>query len=131
MPVDTQNWASQVMDDVGVTAPTAWLRVAQDICARISSGETPVGDKIPSYQQLATRHRVAIGTARRAIGQLTTAGVLEGRQGMGVFVKRLPTAADLGPGATLEERVGHLEERAEQLERRLAALEQQGEPPPN
>lgn len=110
---------------LAVTAPTAWLRVAQDVCARISSGETPIGAKISSTQQLAIRHSTSLGTVKRAVQHLTSAGVLEGRQGSGIFVKRAPTDADLGPAQTVDQRLAALEERASSAERRLSVLEQQ------
>jgi GntR family transcriptional regulator len=92
-----------------VTATPTWKRVAEDICRRISAGETPVGSKLPSQQQLATRHKASVGTVKHALGHLTSAGVLEGVSGSGVFVKRSPTEADLAPAPSAEDRLADVE----------------------
>ncbi len=102
---------------------TTWERIAQDIRDRIISGETPVGTAIASFQQLSMRHHASVGSVKRAVQQLSTDGILEGRQGSGVYVIASPATA----APSLEERVAEverLEDRVADLERRLAALEQ-------
>ena len=100
-----------------VTVTPTWRRVAEDICQRITSGETPVGSKIPSQQQLATRHQASVGTIKHALSHLVAAGVLEGASGSGVFVQRAPVDSDLEPPLTLEQRVAELERWRATLER--------------
>lgn len=75
---------------------TTWQRIARDIANRILSGETPVGTKIASHQQLIQRHGASLGTIKRALEHLQDAGVLQGVQGSGVFVRRIPRQEDLG-----------------------------------
>jgi GntR family transcriptional regulator len=83
--------ARSVSDDEQVAAPNMiWQRVALDIANRIRSGETPVGSKIASYEQLAERHGASYGTIKRAIEYLRETGVLQGAQGSGVFVLKVP-----------------------------------------
>jgi GntR family transcriptional regulator len=112
-----------------VTAQTTWLRVARDVCDRITSGEYQVGKKIASTQQLATRNDASLGTVRRALEHLSEMGVVEGRQGIGVFVLRRPVPDDLGPADSIEDRVGSHEERLSVIERQLAELLKSREDP--
>jgi GntR family transcriptional regulator len=60
--------------------------IMDDIREKIASGEWPPGFKLPTSQQLAERYGVSPGTARRATDALQILGVLEGHQGVGVFV---------------------------------------------
>jgi DNA-binding GntR family transcriptional regulator len=87
--------------DGDVPSPnTAWQRVARDIADRIRSGETAVGTRIATHQQLVERTGTSLGSVKRAIEHLQQAGVLEGVQGAGVFVQRVPTDDDLNPQAS-------------------------------
>lgn len=85
---------------VSTSPSTAWQRIARDVADRILSGETPVGAKIASHQELADRHGSSLGTVKRAVDHLRDVGVLQGVQGSGVFVRREPREADLDFGAT-------------------------------
>jgi DNA-binding GntR family transcriptional regulator len=106
------------------TPSTAWHRIARDIAARIVSGETPVGSKIPSQQQLLHRHDASLGTVKRAIEHLQERGVLQGVQGAGVFVRRLPDESDLGvSNPASDDRLRTIEERLHLIEDRLSRLE--------
>jgi GntR family transcriptional regulator len=61
--------------------------IADDIAARIATGEYPPGSKIPSYSQLAALYSVSISTAQRAVMVLRERGHVVGAQGRGVFVR--------------------------------------------
>lgn len=74
---------------------TAWQRIVRDTADRIRSGETPVGEKIASHQELMRRHGASLGTVKRAVDYLQGVEVLQGVQGSGVFVRRLPREDDL------------------------------------
>lgn len=67
-----------------------------------------MGTKIASTQQLATRLSVSRGTVSRAIDHLTARGVVEGVQGSGVFVRRLPDDDDLTLGMPLEKQLSEM-----------------------
>jgi GntR family transcriptional regulator len=60
--------------------------VTEALRARIAEGEYRSGDRIPSVEALASEFSVSTITVRRAIRELSLAGVLIGRQGRGVFV---------------------------------------------
>lgn len=68
--------------------------IMDDIQARIARGEWPPGFKLPTPRHLAAQFYggVSIGTVRRATDALQILGVLEGHQGVGVFVAERPTS---------------------------------------
>lgn len=89
-----------------------WRSVAEAIAADVRSGTYPPGSQIPPAARLAEDHRVAVGTVRKAIDALKSAGTLRGDQGSGVYVA--------GPAP---DRIEAPDERRDIL-RRLAALEE-------
>jgi DNA-binding FadR family transcriptional regulator len=64
------------------------------ILARIGAGEWPLGHKLPGETTLATTLGVGRSTVREAIRELSGKGVLESRQGSGVFVTALQPRED-------------------------------------
>lgn len=52
----------------------------------IVSGAVPVGEKLPSEMTLAAEHKVSRTVVREAIAALRADGLVEARQGSGVFV---------------------------------------------
>ncbi|MER7167340.1 winged helix-turn-helix domain-containing protein [Micromonospora sp. NPDC000207] len=65
-------------------------RVAEAIRDQIRTGELSLGDKLPSISQLQTQHNVSYGSIRGAMLVLKAEGLVEGRQGEGVYVKAVP-----------------------------------------
>jgi DNA-binding GntR family transcriptional regulator len=63
-----------------------WRRIRQDILDRINAGILKPGDKLPTTKELAEQYDTSGVTVRKAVEVLIEAGVLEGRQGIGVFV---------------------------------------------
>ena len=61
--------------------------LAESIRTRIISGDLKPGDKLPSISQLTQQFQVSYGTVRGAMLTLKAQGLVEGRQGEGVFVK--------------------------------------------
>lgn len=61
-------------------------QAAEVILARIGSGEWGLGHKLPGETTLATQFGVGRSTVREAVRELAGRGVLESRQGAGVFV---------------------------------------------
>jgi GntR family transcriptional regulator len=64
----------------------AYLRVADDIEARIRSGELRPGARLRSERELAEHYGVAYGTIRRATGVLRERGLIKTVHGRGTFV---------------------------------------------
>ncbi|UJP41288.1 FadR/GntR family transcriptional regulator [Cellulomonas palmilytica] len=58
----------------------------QELRARITSGEWPVGSRIPPEPQLVELLGVGRNTVREAVQSLVHAGLLERRQGSGTYV---------------------------------------------
>lgn len=65
----------------------AYLEVANDIAARIESGELRAGQRLRSERQLAEIYGRAYGTIRKAMGVLRERGLIETIHGRGTFVK--------------------------------------------
>ncbi|MEU7824394.1 winged helix-turn-helix domain-containing protein [Catellatospora sp. NPDC049133] len=66
--------------------PMSYLKIAEDLAARIKSGEYQPGQQLPSYNELATLYSVHFSTITRAIGVLRLQGLVIGVPGRGVFV---------------------------------------------
>lgn len=63
-----------------------WRRIRQEIQAKIDAAVLKPGDKLPTTKELADQYDTSGVTVRKAIEVLIDTGVLEGRQGVGVFV---------------------------------------------
>jgi DNA-binding GntR family transcriptional regulator len=66
----------------------AYLRVADEIEARIKRGQLAPGDKLPGERDLAAEFEVSYPTARRAAEVLRERGLIETVHGKGTFVTR-------------------------------------------
>jgi DNA-binding GntR family transcriptional regulator len=65
-----------------------YLRIAGMLRADIAGGRFAAGAKLPSETQLMMRHAVSRSVAKWAIAVLKADGLVEGRQGSGVFVRQ-------------------------------------------
>ncbi|HZP53933.1 FadR/GntR family transcriptional regulator [Actinocrinis sp.] len=74
-------------------------QVMQRLLAEVASGAWPVGQRLPSETSLAGMLGVGRSTIREAIRALVGAGIVETRQGLGVFV------ASTRPVENLEQRL--------------------------
>ena len=63
-----------------------YMRVADDIAARIASGELARGTRLRAERDLATHYGVAYGTIRRAMQVLRDKGLIVTIHGRGTFV---------------------------------------------
>ncbi|MCV7357823.1 FadR/GntR family transcriptional regulator [Mycolicibacterium fluoranthenivorans] len=69
-------------------------QAAQLLLTRIRDGEWPLGHRLPGETTLAAQLGVGRSTLREAIRELAGKGVLESRQGAGVFVTALDAGED-------------------------------------
>jgi DNA-binding FadR family transcriptional regulator len=69
-------------------------QTAEVLLGRIRGGEWPLGHKLPGETTLAAQLGVGRSTVREAIRELAGKGVLDPRQGAGVFVTSLDVAED-------------------------------------
>ncbi|MGH3715669.1 MAG: GntR family transcriptional regulator [Micromonosporaceae bacterium] len=68
------------------TGQPAYLRIAADLRAQISSGELPPGTKLPSEAQLMRRYGVSNTIIKNVRQILVSEGLVEARKGSGVYV---------------------------------------------
>lgn len=64
--------------------PPPWRQVAEDLRRRITAGEWT--GRLPSEKTLAQEYGVALGTVRKAMGQLRAEGLIETDKGWGSYV---------------------------------------------
>lgn len=69
-------------------------QTAQLLLDRIRGGEWPLGHRLPGETTLAAQLGVGRSTLREAVRELAGRGVLDSRQGAGVFVTALDVAED-------------------------------------
>lgn len=65
-------------------------RVYEQILEDIVSGQSAIGDRLPSEDQLAKEHSVSRPVIREALSRLQADGVVITRKGAGTFVQRQP-----------------------------------------
>lgn len=66
--------------------PALYIRVRAQILEAIRSGKWRAGEVIPPEKKLCELFGVSIGTLRKAVDEITNAGILIRRQGKGTFV---------------------------------------------
>ncbi|GGC62258.1 FadR/GntR family transcriptional regulator [Undibacterium terreum] len=66
---------------------------AASMTAEITSGNWPLGERIPIEPKLAELLQVSRGTVREAVKMLVTQGMLEVRQGSGTYVRAVADAS--------------------------------------
>ena len=103
-------------------------QLAQRLREAIAGGTYKQGDSIPTEQALMAQHSVSRITARQAVMQLVTEGLLVRRQGKGSFVTAPPVqhqAVRQHQRVLAQQRVRHRAVRRRQhLARQLRRLEQ-------
>jgi DNA-binding GntR family transcriptional regulator len=72
----------------GRDADLAYMRVADDISARITSGELAPGARLRAERDLAVYYEVSYGTVRRAMALLRERGLITTIHGRGTFVSQ-------------------------------------------
>ncbi|MFV2083977.1 GntR family transcriptional regulator [Micromonospora sp. LOL_021] len=68
------------------SAPADYRRIADELTAKINSGELPPGTKLPSTAQLADQYDVSPATVYRAVSLLHDRDLVVGHSGRGVYV---------------------------------------------
>jgi GntR family transcriptional regulator len=63
------------------------MRIADDLRARIETGQYLAGQRLPTYEALCRTYLCSTGVARRAIELLKQQGLVISGQGKGVFVR--------------------------------------------
>ncbi len=103
-------------DDLDDPRPL-YVQVADGLRAAMDGGDFAVGDKLPSYAELAARYGISHMTVKQAIALLKADRRVVAKQGLGVFVR--DTSGETPEGSELE----MLRARVDQLELRVHAIE--------
>ncbi|MFI6160415.1 GntR family transcriptional regulator [Micromonospora haikouensis] len=61
-------------------------QIADDLTARIRSGEYTPGEKLPTLRELADLYSVSVSTIQRALELTRERGLTIGRPGAGIYV---------------------------------------------
>jgi GntR family transcriptional regulator len=72
-----------------------YRQIAAALRAAIAAGQLVAGDQLPSESELVERYGVARMTARQAIQELRTEGLVVAEHGRGVFVRSAPVVRRL------------------------------------
>jgi DNA-binding GntR family transcriptional regulator len=101
-----------------------YRQIADDLRARIGSGEFPPDSLLPAGPKLEEYYDAAQATVRHAIDILRSEGLAEPEHGVGVWVRQPP---DPGPSEydRVMARLDQMDETVRQLEARLAAVERE------
>ncbi|MGW5051405.1 GntR family transcriptional regulator [Actinokineospora sp. NPDC004072] len=70
-----------------------YLAVADALTHRITTGDLPIGQPLPTVKELATTFNVSVGTAHRAVAVLTEAGLVSASRGKRATVIALPAGS--------------------------------------
>lgn len=81
-------------------AARAYERIAEQIGEQIRSGQLVRGQKLPTEKELGERFGVGRGVVREAVKMLDALGLVETRQGSGIYVRTNPITA-ISRGLTL------------------------------
>lgn len=83
-------------DDISKSAPEPiYQQIKKTISRRITSGEWPAGQKLPSENELVNALDVSRMTINRALRELTQEGLIKRVHGLGSFVAETPRHASL------------------------------------
>lgn len=67
-----------------------YLQLVQQVKRAIAMGQLEIGDRLPTVKQVVTEVAVNPNTVLKAYRELEHEGLVEGRQGVGVFVAGRP-----------------------------------------
>ncbi len=84
----------------------AYQRIADDLLARIDSGELGPGDLLPSISELMAQYNVSKSTVASAMDVLRASGVVVTRQGTSARVREFRTIRRSSPARLSRERWG-------------------------
>lgn len=96
-------------------------QIKDDLRRKISAGDVPVGEKLPSLRAMARDYGVAELTVHVAVKELQNEGVLTSTSGRGTFVSSVPEEVSASDETTdlqsIREEVRELRARVEAVER--------------
>ena len=108
-------------EDHGKSLPK-YRHIADDLRARIEAGEFPIDTQLPTKPELMAHYGAALGTIDSAIGVLRNLGLVETRQGSGMYARE-PRPQRSEYDAVMS-RVDQMAEEIRVLQERMSAVEQ-------
>lgn len=87
-------WVRVVLERWRLRDGPQYRRIAAAIATAVDRGAVTAGDRVPAERPLADALGVSRGTVVRAVAELTSAGLVERRQGAGTFVRGRPAWTD-------------------------------------
>ena len=107
--------------------PPKYRRIADDLRARIESGEYPLDAQLPTKAEMMAGYGAAIGTIDNALKVLAREGLVESVQGVGTFARK-PREAEPSPEfRELVAQIRLLTDRMAAAEAWMARQEDRGE----
>src|SRR5712691_9177635 len=77
---------------MGTSTDPVYLRVLEDLRARISDGSLEPGARVPSRNAIIARYGVGETAAKHALAVLAAEGLIEARAGSGSYVRKAPAS---------------------------------------
>jgi DNA-binding GntR family transcriptional regulator len=111
-----------VAEDRGKKPPPKYRQIADDLRARIESGEYPADAQLPTKAELMRQHSASLATVDHAIDVLRGWGLAETRQGVGTFARRPPPPEDMPPEAARQQ-LKQLTAEVRQLQEQVGVLQ--------
>jgi GntR family transcriptional regulator len=100
--------------------PPRYRQIADDLRARMESGEYPPDSRLPSKSEMEKRYGVALATVNRAIDELRKAGLAETVHGVGTFARKPAEAEPSAEYRELSAQIRLLGERMDAAEAWMA-----------
>jgi DNA-binding GntR family transcriptional regulator len=101
-----------------------YRQVAEDLRARIESGEYQAGMQLPTKAELMEHYSAALATVDHALDELRKLGLVETRQGVGTFACSPPPAEEAPSRERLAAELESVRRQVGLLEARLMNLYQ-------
>src|ERR1700690_825831 len=77
-------------EPMGAPTDPVYLRVLDDLRAKIRDGVLAPGSRVPSRNAIMTTYQVGETAAKHALQVLAAEGLIEARAGSGSYVRRIP-----------------------------------------
>lgn len=107
--------------------PPRYRQIADDLRARMESGEYPPDSRLPSKAAMMEHYAVALATINRAIDELRKDGLAETVHGVGTFARKPTEAEPSQEYRELAAQIRLLGERMDAAEAWIADQEGRGE----
>jgi DNA-binding GntR family transcriptional regulator len=99
-----------------------YRQLAGDLRARIEAGEYPADSLMPTKPELMRRYGASLGTVDHAIAELRALGLVETKQGVGMYARRPPPEDGSSEYKAVMSRIDAITEEVRQLREDVAAL---------